>query len=310
MNSNLSRGAANLLKILRRYMGRKWKCWPKQATLANELRASLRAIQYWLHELVKSGYIIARRVAAKCGQNEYVLAGQIELFSQSQVAQNLRVTHAKDVCKQQKLEDLKKPFKESCTNVHEIESIRATPPRKPNRAVTDHYIQAQTESIRTAVRAIGMEPTPRLMTILDRKRAFYGATGFQVASAIDQAFRRVQSSPSVRPQGPGWIVAVVENELKKRKPAASRPVGDVVPLNSGEGDGAWLPTGLLAKQERHGARGHPTTPQADGYKTAPASPTIKKTFTATRMPPEVEDWDVGAFRSQIAAAAMKLSMAR
>ena len=107
--------------------------------------------------------------------------------------------------------------------------------REPAVAVTgpSPYEKAQTEAIANAVGACGFKPAPNLIAKLEDKRRFYGVTGFVVASAINRAMKRVERKPSSRPQGLGWVLVVVENELaqqgQKRTPAPPAPATQNLP---------------------------------------------------------------------------------
>ena len=73
---------------------------------------------------------------------------------------------------------------------------------------------AEQKALKTHVAGCGIKPTEDLIKELDRKARFYGVTGFRIAAAIDRAWRKVEGTSNV-PRGPGWILAVVENELKE-----------------------------------------------------------------------------------------------
>lgn len=143
------------------------------------------------------------------------------------------------------------------------------------------FEKAQTQAIETNVRGCGLEPTPDLIATLHRKAQFYRVNGFVIAAAIDRAWRKVQGK-STAPQGPGWIIAVVENELAG---SASRERGCVVP-----GDPAHvLPAELV---------------EPPGFTSeSPRSPLEEKPPKQTRRPPGSETSTPNWLGSEIALLA-------
>jgi len=139
--------------------------------------------------------------------------------------------------------------------------------RKPNVSAIEPspFEKAQADAIANSVRACGFEPTSDLIAKLERKRRHYGVKGFRVASEIDRAFKLVEGT-SNHPQGPGWILAVVENALKPSErdkterrsvagetPATYRPKWTPRPIPAADfdqADGATVATTRATEEKR------------------------------------------------------------
>jgi hypothetical protein len=87
-----------------------------------------------------------------------------------------------------------------------------------------YFSNAERDAIRRHVNAVGIEATGATIATLSRKAKHFGATGFEVAAAIERAWRKVQRKPSNHPEKVAWIFAVVESEFSQRAlPRADAP---------------------------------------------------------------------------------------
>ncbi len=84
----------------------------------------------------------------------------------------------------------------------------------------NQFSEAETAKLITVIEMCRLEATPELLGKLKRKTDFYGVDGFILVAHIYRAWQKIVRQPSLRPQGPGWVLAVVENALKIRQPQA------------------------------------------------------------------------------------------
>lgn len=89
---------------------------------------------------------------------------------------------------------------------------------KPLATLLDRtFTEPEKTALKANVTALGFDLTPELLGKLQRKAAFYGANGFQVAAAIARAAKVAERRPSTAPVSPAWFTAVVENALAHGK---------------------------------------------------------------------------------------------
>jgi len=228
-----SRGARSLLGRLLWYGRRYGHIHPSQKKLGckllpSERSVSDRTVRAYLAELNKyveveqggdghnaSYYFTPALIAALpseltsgllpgCFRAEKDMASQQPAPHQPVAAENFRAETAqsRSSCSSESSNQ-----SECTVQEHREPTIAETEP-SPNE-------KAQTDAIADAVRACGFEPTPDLVGKLERKRRFFGATGFRVAAAISRALKLVEgTSNEPNRQRPGWITVVVENALK------------------------------------------------------------------------------------------------
>ena len=171
---DLSRGAQRCLRLIRLFGGVSLPQW----RIAKKLRCSVRTVKRYIRELRDSGRI--------------------------------RVTRRGPIEATYTLSNERTPKK----NVPSfVPSLLARHPKQTNLAGAHPFPQAEANAIEGHVRACGLEPTPQLLARLALQSQFYGVNGFRIAAAIERARRRVDGTSNM-PRGLGWVIKVVENELK------------------------------------------------------------------------------------------------
>ena len=219
----VSLGTRQLVTFLRARSAKKGYCYWRQEKIAEVMERGLRTVNRQVAEAIGAGLIRSERHGHVNVYTPCDLIGKVAYREAAvQKPAHSAAAGASDTPNWRiepppvSITEILKPEKnhQSESTVHEH--------REPAVAETEPspFEKAQTEAIADAVRWCGFEPTPDLTAKLDRKRRHYGVTGFVVASAIARAFKLVQGTSS-HPQGPGWILAVVENALA----ASKRPAG-------------------------------------------------------------------------------------
>lgn len=216
------RGAFRLLRLLQRYQTRYGRCFPSQEHIAQELGAGVRSVERWTAELKRVGAISVTHRGST--SREYVIRWSEEI----NWMQFRSLT--------EKNGGLKQTVEKSFENVKvggsiggttggttggsgrsvSISELPSEDELEVNHAAME-FAQAEKEAIERHVQACKLESSRELLGKLYRKARFYRVNGFAIAAAIERARRRVERSPSWKPEGPGWICAVVDNELSSLK---------------------------------------------------------------------------------------------
>lgn len=228
----LSRGAGELREFLRekaRGIGdsRVGESWWSQEKIAEQLRVSVRTI--------------GRRVA------ELVAACEIESERRGSTSNVYRLRHLPMQQMGFEFSDVRSD-QTNCPNATIILNLpKGKTPSKPPAIEPAAFEETQTQAIEAHVRVSGLEPTAGLLRKLARKARFYGVNGFRIAATIERAWRKVEGTSNI-PQGVGWVLAVVENELA----SASGRHGMVTEEISGQGKAPWYetPCSPLAEESR------------------------------------------------------------
>jgi len=220
----ISLGTRQLVTFLRAKSAKNGYCWWKQETIASEMKRcgmgrSLRTVNRQIAEAVAAGLITSERHGhgnhyTPCdlvGKVAYRDAAVEKQASSASVGASDTPTW-RIAAPPVSITEVLKPEK-SCQSESTVQEQR-----EPTVTRTDPapYEKAQADAIADAVRASGFEPTPDLVGKLERKRRFFGATGFRVAAAISRAFKLVEGTSNA-PQSEAWLYAVVENALKADK---------------------------------------------------------------------------------------------
>jgi len=89
--------------------------------------------------------------------------------------------------------------------------------------IENSFSEIEHQRITAHIEGCGLKATSQLLSKLARKADYYGVNGFVIAAHIERARRNTVLAPSLKPQSPGWILAVVENACKMRQEQITKP---------------------------------------------------------------------------------------
>lgn len=218
----LTRGARQLLDFLKNRSGRNGQCWWKQANIADQLGCHRSSVVRWVRELTDAGALESIRRGST--SNLYTLSkscGKQVDFDFTNATTDVAIC------------DIVEPP----VIISELKSLKDT----------------WTEALAPHLESVQIAPTADLVAKIKQKAFFYGADAYRVGAAIERARRKVAKSPSLKPRGPGWVLAVVENDLKPPTAPAAPVKKPAVSAESGR-PAIW--TGL-DESFRHSPPGNP-----------------------------------------------------